>query len=31
MKIIGYKDIEEAGFFQKIDLEQIETIDEIIQ
>lgn len=30
MKIISYKDIEEAGFFQKNDLEKIESIDEII-
>ncbi|MBQ4646143.1 MAG: histidinol dehydrogenase [Candidatus Gastranaerophilales bacterium] len=31
MKIISYKDIEEANFFQKIDLEKIENIEEIIE
>ena len=31
MKIISYKDIEEAGFFQKIDLEKLNSIDEIIE
>ncbi|MBR3604927.1 MAG: histidinol dehydrogenase, partial [Candidatus Gastranaerophilales bacterium] len=31
MKIISYKDIEEAGFFQKIDLERLSSIDEIIE
>ncbi len=30
MKIISYNDIEEAGFFQKIDLEKLNSIDEII-
>ena len=31
MKIISYKDIEEEGFFQKIDLEKLSSIDEIIE
>ena len=31
MKIISYNDIEEAGFFQKIDLEKLNSIDEIIE
>ena len=31
MKIISYKDIEEAGFFQKIDLEKLNSLDEIIE
>ena len=31
MKIISYKDIEKANFFQKIDLEKLDCIDEIIE
>ncbi len=31
MKIISYKDIEEEGFFQKIDLKKLSSIDEIIE
>ena len=31
MKIVSYKDIEEAEFFQKIDLEKLNSLDEIIE